>query len=219
MSAVTGFCLWRLIGPSTNRYCHRFSAFWLRSKCSICSYQLNIWYGLHSRSRILNWFLTDWIQGWACSPGSAGCHGIALPPCAASFKTKLSPDLSQEPDLHMGFNSQNWINGCIQSLHEGKTVLNTWNHLFRACTNRHEQFYFTQIYTKIILVFQFWSHVTKNFCSLVGDKFDDKTVVIILTWHRGYCDQQGSSPRSRLFHCTSVELKPAIPPNVGNSGA
>ena len=23
---------------------HRFSAFWLRSKCSICSYQLNIWY-------------------------------------------------------------------------------------------------------------------------------------------------------------------------------
>ena len=64
---------------------HRFSAFWLRSKCSICSYQLNIWYGLHSRSRILNWFLTDWIHGWACSPGPAGCHGIALPPWAASF--------------------------------------------------------------------------------------------------------------------------------------
>ena len=41
----------------------------------------------------------------------------------------------------------------------------------------------------------------------------------ILTWHRGHCDQQGSSPRSRLFHCTLVELKPAIPPNVGNSGA
>ena len=43
--------------------------------------------------------------------------------------------------------------------------------------------------------------------------------ICILTWHRGHCDQQGSSPRSRLFHCTSVELKPAIPPNVGNSGA
>ena len=26
---------------------YRFSAFWLRSKCSICSYQLNIWYALH----------------------------------------------------------------------------------------------------------------------------------------------------------------------------
>ena len=69
----------------TMRRGHRFSAFWLRSKCSICSYQLNIWYGLHSRSRILNWFLTDWIHGWACSPGPAGCHGIALPPWAASF--------------------------------------------------------------------------------------------------------------------------------------
>ena len=64
---------------------HRFSAFWLRSKCSICSYQLNIWYGLHSRSRILNWFLTDWVHGWACSPGPAGCHGLALHPCVASF--------------------------------------------------------------------------------------------------------------------------------------
>ena len=66
---------------------YRFSAFWLRSKCSICSYQLNIWYGLHSRSRILNWFLTDWVYGWACSPGPAGCNGIALHPYAASLST------------------------------------------------------------------------------------------------------------------------------------
>ena len=36
---------------------HRFSAFWLRSKCSICSYQLNIWYESHVFSSILNWFL------------------------------------------------------------------------------------------------------------------------------------------------------------------
>ena len=36
---------------------HRFSAFWLRSKCSICSYQLNIWYGDHVSPSILNWFL------------------------------------------------------------------------------------------------------------------------------------------------------------------
>ena len=38
--------------------CHRFSAFWLRSKCSICSYQLNIWYGSHVFPSILIWFLT-----------------------------------------------------------------------------------------------------------------------------------------------------------------
>ena len=37
---------------------YRFSAFWLRSKCSICSYQLNIWYESHVFSSILNWFLS-----------------------------------------------------------------------------------------------------------------------------------------------------------------
>ena len=36
---------------------YRFSAFWLRSKCSICSYQLNIWYKDHVSFSILNWFL------------------------------------------------------------------------------------------------------------------------------------------------------------------
>ena len=36
---------------------YRFSAFWLRSKCSICSYQLNIWYGGHVPPSRLNWFL------------------------------------------------------------------------------------------------------------------------------------------------------------------
>ena len=41
--------LWYLdrVGPDTKLTFtwHRFSAFWLRSKCSICSYQLNICYG------------------------------------------------------------------------------------------------------------------------------------------------------------------------------
>ena len=78
-------CTDSLMGQSGNLQPYRFSAFWLRSKCSICSYQLNIWYGLHSRSRILIWFLTDWAYGWACSPGPAGRHGIALPPWVASF--------------------------------------------------------------------------------------------------------------------------------------
>ena len=44
------------------RSLHRFSAFWLRSKCSICSYQLNIWYGDHVFLSILNLFL----QGMEC---------------------------------------------------------------------------------------------------------------------------------------------------------
>ena len=43
------------VGQAVSQY--RFSAFWLRSKCSICSYQLNIWYGGHVPPSILNWFL------------------------------------------------------------------------------------------------------------------------------------------------------------------
>ena len=43
--------------PHPVAHSYRFSAFWLRSKCSICSYQLNIWYENHVFSSILNWFL------------------------------------------------------------------------------------------------------------------------------------------------------------------
>ena len=62
---------------------YRFSAFWLRSKCSICSYQLNIWYVPHRGTSILNWFLDfrRWFTGllgllqglaWYCSTSRIG---------------------------------------------------------------------------------------------------------------------------------------------------
>ncbi|KAK9679298.1 Ligand-gated ion channel [Popillia japonica] len=38
----------------------------------------------------------------------------------------------------------------------------------------------------------------------------------ILTWRRGYRDQQGGSPRTRPFHCTTVGLTSAITPNAGS---
>ena len=48
---------------------YRFSAFWLRSKCSICSYQLNIWYEGHRPSSILNSFLQgDGVSELAPAP-------------------------------------------------------------------------------------------------------------------------------------------------------
>ena len=49
-----------LFALSTAR--HRFSAFWLRSKCSICSYQLNIWYGVKCPFDINLIF----DRGWSC---------------------------------------------------------------------------------------------------------------------------------------------------------
>ena len=65
--------------------CYRFSAFWLRSKCSICSYQLNIWYEGHRSSSILNWFLDGDRVSAACC-GSIMCWPcIAVPQGTAHF--------------------------------------------------------------------------------------------------------------------------------------
>ena len=67
---------------------YRFSAFWLRSKCSICSYQLNIWYESHRLSSILNWFLDGDRVSAACC-GSITCWPcIAVPQGSAHFPTK-----------------------------------------------------------------------------------------------------------------------------------
>ena len=69
---------------------YRFSAFWLRSKCSICSYQLNIWYEGHRPSSILNWFLDGDRVSAACC-GSIMCWPcIAVPQGTAHFPTKFS---------------------------------------------------------------------------------------------------------------------------------
>ena len=67
---------------------YRFSAFWLRSKCSICSYQLNIWYEGHRSSSILNWFLDGDRVSAACC-GSIMCWPcIAVPQGTAHFPIK-----------------------------------------------------------------------------------------------------------------------------------
>ena len=59
--------------PRQTRGLYRFSAFWLRSKCSICSYQLNIWYGNHVFPSILNWFLQgDEVQELAPASSRVG---------------------------------------------------------------------------------------------------------------------------------------------------
>ena len=67
---------------------HRFSAFWLRSKCSICSYQLNIWYEDHVSSSILNLFLQGDGMSGACSGSITSWPSIAVPLGSAHFPTK-----------------------------------------------------------------------------------------------------------------------------------
>ena len=63
--------------PKRARQKYRFSAFWLRSKCSICSYQLNLWYKSYLGFVEIYWFLGPWRVVRACSPPAAGRPGIA----------------------------------------------------------------------------------------------------------------------------------------------
>jgi len=68
---------------------YRFSAFWLRSKCSICSYQLNIWYEDHVSSSILIWFLPGETRSVACNAGFTSRPCIAVPQGLAHFPINL----------------------------------------------------------------------------------------------------------------------------------
>ena len=61
-------------------------------------------------------------------------------------------------------------------------------------------------------------HTSSSIKALELGVFEDPNQ-LILTWHRGICDQSGRSPKKRPYHCTSVWLTLAIAPNVGNSGA
>lgn len=83
---------------------HRFSAFWLRSKCSICSYQLNIWYVPHWGTSILNWFLNTGEMSGACSALATGWPGIAVHPGSAHFPPgkKTNNKKKKEPGEYYG---------------------------------------------------------------------------------------------------------------------
>jgi len=66
--------------------------------------------------------------------------------------------------------------------------------------------------------------VSSCYISTLGERFvsywSPKSLALgILTWRRGYHDQEGGSSRMRPFHCTTVGLTPANAPNVGISGA
>lgn len=76
---------------------HRFSAFWLRSKCSICSYQLNIWYVPYVGTSILNWFLHLGEMLSACTTLATGWPGIAVPPGLAHSPFRERIKLNRRP--------------------------------------------------------------------------------------------------------------------------
>ena len=57
-------------------------------KCSICSYQFNIWYAGHSPAHILIWFLAFGQGSEVYLTLTTGCLGIALQPSAAHLSHK-----------------------------------------------------------------------------------------------------------------------------------
>ena len=82
-NSVTLYQLRGHLDPASNQY--RFSAFWLRSKCSICSYQLNIWYVDHVSTSILIWFLQGERLSEACFGSLTSWPCIAVPQGSAHF--------------------------------------------------------------------------------------------------------------------------------------
>ena len=89
----------------TQSFRHRFSAFWLRSKCSICSYQLNIWYVDHVSTSILIWFFQgEWLSE-ACFGSFMSWPGIAVPPGSAHFPI-IHPTSNQSKQTKQRVNKQ-----------------------------------------------------------------------------------------------------------------
>ena len=57
-------------------------------KCSICSYQFNIWYVGHVSTQILIWFLVFGQGSEVYLTLTTGCIGLALLPSAAHYYFK-----------------------------------------------------------------------------------------------------------------------------------
>ena len=132
------------------RVLHRFSAFWLRSKCSICSYQLNIWYGNHAFPSILNLFL----QGMECQELAPVLSRVDLalqyrkdwptPITTQNFWNSLA--MLTLGGVGYGFSTLNQdIHGNISTYIERQTVLqrlHNCTHQCWVCAHEHVAIYY-----------------------------------------------------------------------------
>ena len=123
---------------------YRFSAFWLRSKCSICSYQLNIWYEDHVSSSILNLFLQGDGMSGACSGSIKSWPSIAVPLGLAHFPTKKKCDRSfcfpksfigEHLDYVSFLFGKHWVCACFWPL-TASITLEVKNNLAHVTTQR-----------------------------------------------------------------------------------
>ena len=112
-NSVTLYQLRGHLDPASNQY--RFSAFWLRSKCSICSYQLNIWYVDHVSTSILIWFFQgEWLSE-ACFGSFTSWPGIAVPPGSAHFPIIQPIKAIQTKGKQNSWSKRKILNNCLLS--------------------------------------------------------------------------------------------------------
>ncbi len=104
---------------------YRFSAFWLRSKCSICSYQLNIWYEDHVFSPILNSFLIRDGLSEACFGSVTSWPCIAVPQGSAHFPYTWS--ISSNLKLSTYFSQLTWVIIAMLTYITLSRVFNNWH--------------------------------------------------------------------------------------------
>ena len=92
-------------------------------KCSICSYQFNIWYAGHRPAHILIWFLAFGQGSEACLTLTTGCLGIALQPSAAHYLTNEN----HQPFNHNYCNIGRYGDIPIFRSSENSDMILTWN--------------------------------------------------------------------------------------------
>ena len=112
--------------PTRISYGTRLSLLGLMAKikCSICSYQFNIWYAGHSPAHILIWFLAFGQGSEVYLTLTTGCLGIALQPSVAHYNLRRKLVLHNPITIH-------W---CMTSLHCFVMVASVRNRpLLRYC--------------------------------------------------------------------------------------
>ena len=97
-------------------------------KCSICSYQFNIWYVAHWVTHILIWFLALGQGSEVYFTLTTGCLGVALQPSAAHIRHKQIAISSPIYMSHALSTCACMQSGICMPLHIPTTNVHAWYH-------------------------------------------------------------------------------------------
>ena len=126
-------------------------------KCSICSYQFNIWYAGHVPAHILIWFLAFGQGSEACFTLTTGCLGIALQPSAAHYLTNEMHQNSAPVMVILRFIAIKWYSVFATLRHCDIAIfIAGWNFTFSKY--RKNVFFLNFIYRKkVVTIIKLWN--------------------------------------------------------------